>query len=136
MSTTTPGTTPSAAPGPTPALLHLALPEEWQEAVPTGSYDRSTRGLSLGEVGFVHCAHPHQVEAVAARFYGDLLQDPDATLLVLHLDPERLDVHVVHEDLEGTGEQFPHVYGPLPVDAVVRVEAMARVDGAWRLPLS
>ncbi len=130
MSTTTPDPTPAAR----SELLHLALPDEWEDAVPAGSYDRSTRGLSLGEVGFVHCAHPHQVEAVAARFYGDLLADPDATLLVLHLDPERLDVNVVSEDLEGSGELFPHVYGPVPVDAVVRVEPMARVDGAWRLP--
>ncbi len=91
--------------------------------------------MSLGEVGFVHCAYPHQVEAVAARFYRDLLDDPDSVLLVLHLDPERLDVNVVQEDLEGSGELFPHVYGPIPVDAVVRAEPMARVDGAWHLPL-
>ena len=119
-----------------PQLLHLALADEWAQALPVGSYDRSTRGMSLGEVGFVHCSYPHQVEAVAARFYDDLLDDRDVILLVLHLDPERLDVNVVEEDLEGAGELFPHVYGPIPVEAVVRTEPMVRVDGAWRLALS
>ena len=30
---------------------------------------------------------------------------------------------VVVEDTTGGGEQFPHIYGPLPIDAVVDVLA-------------
>lgn len=109
-------------------LLHVTEPSEWAEARRAGSYDRSTRGLSLGEVGFVHCSWPDQVERVAARVYAD----HDGELVVLRIDPEQLGVEVVEEDLEGGGERFPHVYGPIPVDAVVAVEPLTRVDGAWR----
>ncbi|MFC3689009.1 DUF952 domain-containing protein [Aquipuribacter hungaricus] len=111
-------------------LLHLTDPADWAEARTAGSYDRSTRGASLAEVGYVHCSWAHQVEQVAAAVYGDWTGE----LVVLRIDPDLLGVEVVEEDLEGTGQAFPHVYAPVPVEAVTAVEALRRVDGEWRLP--
>jgi hypothetical protein len=37
------------------------------------------------------------------------------------IDPARLAARVVVEPGEGTSEQFPHLYGELPVDAVIDV---------------
>ncbi|WP_203968319.1 DUF952 domain-containing protein, partial [Sediminihabitans luteus] len=48
-----------------PTLWHLALAHEWDDALDAGTYARSTRGLSLDEVGFVHLSYRHQVTAVA-----------------------------------------------------------------------
>ena len=110
-------------------LLHLADPAEWAEARQAGSYDRSTRGASLGEVGYVHCSYAHQVETVAAAVYADWTGE----LVVLRIDPSLLGVEVVEENLEGGDELFPHVYAPIPVEAVIAVEPVRRVDGAWRL---
>ena len=45
-------------------------------------------------------------------------------LLLLHIDESLLGVPVVYEQLGGAPEPFPHVYGPIPVDAVVAVEAI------------
>jgi uncharacterized protein (DUF952 family) len=47
--------------------------------------------------------------------------------VVLVIDTRRLRAPVVVEDLADEGEAFPHIYGPLPIDAVVQVLA-ARVD--------
>lgn len=110
-------------------LLHLTDPSDWAEAQRAGSYDRSTRGASLGEVGYVHCSYADQVERVAAHVYDDW----DGELVVLRIDPEQLGVEVVEENLEGGDEMFPHVYGPIPVEAVTSVEPVRRVAGAWRL---
>lgn len=110
-------------------LLHPTDPADWAEARTAGSYDRSTRGASLAEVGFVHCAWAHQVEQVAAAVYGDWAGE----LVVLRIDPDLLGVEVVEENLEGGDELFPHVYAPVPVEAVTAVESLRRVDGAWRL---
>ena len=44
--------------------------------------------------------------------------------MLLRIDPDRLDVEVKVEDLHDSGEVFPHLYGPLPLDAVVEVEPM------------
>ena len=98
-------------------IFHLALTGEWQEAVDRGGpYERSTIGRSLAEQGFIHCSFEHQVAATAERFYAG--RDD---VLLLCIDEQRLEHEVRSEDLEGGGETFPHLYGPLPVDAVVEV---------------
>ena len=111
-------------------LLHLADPADWAEAQRAGSYDRSTRGATLAEVGYVHCSYAHQVESVAAHVYGDW----EGPLLLLRIDPEQVGIEVVEENLEGGDELFPHLYGPVEVSAVLSAEPMRRVDGVWRLP--
>ena len=104
-------------------LWHLAERPEWAEAVRTGSYRRSTRGLSLAEVGFVHCSYPDQLAGVAAAFYADA-----GDLVLLRIDPDRVPAVVRVED------GFPRIYGPIPVTAVTAAEPLAR-DPAGRLLL-
>lgn len=107
------GATDPTPPG-SARLFHLALPEDWEAAQVDGRYPMSTRGATLAEVGFVHCSFAEQVAATAARFYGDLEE-----VVVLEIDPARTGAELRVEDTLGTGETFPHLYGPLPVDAVV-----------------
>jgi glutathione S-transferase len=81
-----------------------------------GEYRVSTRGRSLDEVGFIHASTAAQVEQVANRAY------PDAESVVLVIDPERLRSEVRYERGEpGSAELFPHIYGPINLDAVVDV---------------
>ena len=97
-------------------LFHVASVEEWERARGTGWYDRSTRGLSLAEVGFVHLSTDEQWPGVLTRFYGDHA----GALVLLEIDPTRLDAPLRWESVgPDGGERFPHLYGPLPVDAVV-----------------
>ena len=100
-------------------LYHLALSSDWQQARSEGSYSHSTRDRSLAEVGFIHLSAPHQLAATAARFYNDL---PAGAVTLLTIDPRELTADVRHEPAPGTGELFPHLYGPLPLQAVVHTE--------------
>jgi glutathione S-transferase len=111
-------------------LYHLALEAEWQAARRQGVYARSTRGLSLAEVGFLHASFSHQVEATWRRFYSD---GPELRLLVI--DPARLETAGIPlrvEPAPGSGELFPHLYGALPVEAVLLAERFTPEGG---LPL-
>ncbi|MER6785716.1 DUF952 domain-containing protein [Streptomyces sp. NPDC000658] len=85
-----------------------------------GVYRMPTRGRTLEQEGFVHCSTRARLPAVAAFLYG-YYGGPD-DLLVPVVDPARLDVPVRYEAPEAGAEKFPHVYGPIPVDAVVGVE--------------
>ena len=97
-------------------LYHLALRDEWDEATRDGEhYRRSTLGHSLDEVGYIHCSFPHQVQPVADMAYKGR---DDVVLLVI--DPSQLDSEVRVEALTGD-QEFPHIYGPLPLVAVVDV---------------
>lgn len=113
-------------------LLHLALPDDWNAARAAGEYRVSTRGRSLDEEGFIHCAYRDQFVGVANRFYSDL-----GELVILHVDPERLTAEVREEPAaEGSTELFPHVYGPIPTDAVIATTWWERGDdGVWHRPL-
>lgn len=101
----------------TEQLLHLAEVTLWQAARRTGTYEMSTRGRTLGEEGFIHCSTPRQLPGVARMLYGS----DDRDLVVLVIDPDRLQVPVRYEAMKPGGEEFPHIYGPLPVSAVVEV---------------
>ena len=101
-------------------LYHLALASDWQQARQLGEYRISTRGQSLEQVGFIHASYVDQLEGTHERFYADL---SDLRLLVI--DPTRLEangIEVRPEAAPGSGELFPHLYGPLPLDAVCLVE--------------
>lgn len=46
-------------------------------------------------------------------------------LLLLEIDLERISADVRWENLEGGSEPFPHIYGPLPLAAVISVQALS-----------
>ncbi|MDM7951953.1 MAG: DUF952 domain-containing protein [Cyanobium sp. CZS 25K] len=98
-------------------LYHLALADEWRQAQAAGVYERSTRGQSLQQVGFIHASGAEQVEATYGRFYADA-----GEVLLLSIDPGRLTAPVRWEPAPDTGEMFPHIHGPLPLEAVLAVE--------------
>ena len=112
-------------------LYHIALPADWASARASGTYAMSTRRVTLAEEGFIHCSRRDQVEATANRFYGDV-----AELVLLTIDEAALHAPVIDEDLYDIGESFPHVYGPVPVSAVVDAVTWTPVDGAYHLPIS
>jgi len=93
-------------------IFHIAPLAEWTRAQDQGWYTAD----SLHSEGFIHCSEEHQVVRVAnQRFRGR------KDLVLLHIDPARLDTEVRYENLEGGSELFPHIYGPVPVSSVVLV---------------
>lgn len=96
-------------------VFHLALASDWAVAQSAGDYRVSTLGVTLEEEGFLHMSFAHQWEGVRSRYYGGVTEP----LVLLEVDPDLLDVPLVVETPEGADEAFPHVYGPLPLGAVV-----------------
>jgi glutathione S-transferase len=107
-------------------IFHLALPDYWAAAFADGEYRMSTRGMTLDDVGFIHCSTRDQIEGTANGFYGDLDQ-----LVVLTIDPALVPAPIVHEPpAPGLDTLFPHIYGPLPVPAVTHAVTWLREPGA------
>jgi uncharacterized protein (DUF952 family) len=91
-------------------IFHIVAEPDWRAACELGSYAPASLELE----GFVHFSYGHQVARTAnARFRGQ--QD----LLVVEVDPRQLAQPVVDEDLYGSNEEFPHVYGAIPTSAAV-----------------
>lgn len=100
-------TRPDLAPD---ALYHLATDAEWEEYRQAGAI----RPPSLETEGFVHCSWGHQVPGTVARHFPGV-----AGVLALVVDPAAVgEAAVVEEDSFGSGQAFPHIYGPIPVSAI------------------
>jgi uncharacterized protein (DUF952 family) len=104
-------------------LFHITERTAWESARQAGEYRLSTRHRTLEDEGFVHCSLRHQLRTVAEFRYGDA-----DDLVVLVIDSTRLQVPLEYESPDGTSESYPHVYGPVPVDAVSEVIAVTRDD--------
>ncbi|MBD0262542.1 MAG: DUF952 domain-containing protein [Tolypothrix sp. Co-bin9] len=106
-------------------ILHITRREEWEKAKVAGLY----RGDTLDLEGFIHCSTPTQVIKVANfRFRNQ------RDLVVLCIDSQKVEADIRYEAAE-EGELFPHVYGALNVDAVLKVVELAPgEDGFFELP--
>ena len=100
-------------------IYHLTEPDRWAQSLTEGAHTGSTRGVELAQEGYIHCSTSDQWPAVVERFYGDV-----EALLLLHVDEDKLDAPLVYEQLGDAAEAFPHVYGPIPLAAVVEVERL------------
>jgi glutathione S-transferase len=110
-------------------IHHLALADDWATAFTTGEYRTSTRGLTIDDVGFIHCSTRDQVESTANRFYGDLDQ-----LVLLTIDQSLVDAPIRFEPpTPDSTELFPHIYGPLPIAAVTDATFWIRSASSWTL---
>src|SRR5512139_1552762 len=93
-------------------ILHIAQLEDWKKALEVGDY----RAGSLSTEGFIHCSRPEQVLQVANTLFRD-----KAGLVLLCIDRDLVAAPIRDENLEGGEDRFPHIYGPLNLDAVRQV---------------
>ena len=95
----------------TDRIYHITPRADWDAAQTAGAY----RAASLQNEGFIHCSTGAQVIAIANRYYRG-----QPGLILLEIDPPLAQAEIRYEGLPG-GEQFPHLYGALPLAAVTRV---------------
>ena len=96
-------------------IYHIATAADWARACQDGEYTMSTRGRTLAEEGFIHTSAAGQVALVANAFYQG---EPDLLLLVI--DVTRVEEEIRYEHVPGQAQPYPHIYGPLNIDAVIQ----------------
>jgi uncharacterized protein (DUF952 family) len=112
-------------------IFHIVKRSEWQAAVQRGTYEPA----SLTSVGFIHCSTATQIIETANRFF-----QGQQDLVVLVIDQERLAAECrwetpANSNDERRGELFPHIYGPINLDAVIQVvDFPCEADQSFRWP--
>ena len=108
-------------------ILHATHRAEWSAAQAGGKYTAD----SLAGQGFIHCSRVEQILRVANVFYAG-----QHGLVLLVIDPGLLKSELRWEPgTDVATELFPHVYGPINLDAVVQViEFEPAADGKFYLP--
>jgi len=115
-------------------IYHITSRTAWSEARSRGDY----RAESLETEGFIHCSTEAQVVPVAEKYYKG---QSDLSLLVI--EPTLLSSDLKWEPPSGgapppgvpEGDLFPHIYGPINLDAVVDVfDLESNPDGKYSFP--
>ena len=86
--------------------------------IPTWKKNRtSTHFRGDQKDGYIHASTFSQLENTRKKYFGG-----KSNLLVLTIDPLKVNPEIRFEDLQREGQLFPHIYGDLNLDAVVKVE--------------
>ena len=106
-------------------IHHITTSDAWAAAQSVGEYEAP----SLSDEGFIHCSEDEaQTLRVVRRLYSGA-----TGLIVLDVDVIRLKAEVKREPSR-SGETYPHIYGKINLDAVVRIRDLTLdADGSHRL---
>ena len=105
-------------------IYHLTFRKNWRYALATGPY----KAKSLDTEGFIHCSTAEQIVPVAMDFFSQRRK-----LTILAID-ETLLTSPVKWEKPASGpppglppnSKFPHVYGPINHEAVIKTLDMER----------
>lgn len=94
----------------TKMIYHIANKSQWQQAQKTGAYTPETFEVE----GFIHMSTKDQVSGVLDRYYAN-----QADLVLLFINENQVTPELKYEKATND-ELFPHLYGPLNLEAVVK----------------
>ncbi len=96
-------------------IYHVTTIQEWEHAKEQGYYEAP----SLHTEGFIHTSNKEQVAGVLQRYY-----QGKTGLLLLHINEAMLVAPLKLELAVSVNEMFPHIYGRLNTNAVVKTELL------------
>lgn len=106
-------------------IFHITTRKQWKEFQKDGRFVPE----SLDKEGFIHASTGPQLEYTANRFFSNRNK-----ILLLVIEMSRLAPEVKYEEEPETGEKFPHIYGPLNVDAIVdKIDVYMEKDGRFKI---
>ncbi|MFY8003724.1 MAG: DUF952 domain-containing protein [Chitinophagaceae bacterium] len=96
-------------------IYHITTQTEWENALTTGEY----AAPSLSIEGFIHCSLQNQVAGVLQRYY-----QGKNNLILLTIDTSLLTNKCIFELALSVNQLFPHIYGTINTNAVIKTEAI------------
>jgi uncharacterized protein (DUF952 family) len=107
-------------------IVHVCTKEEWQKAEVLNEF----RVGSLDSEGFIHCSELDTILRVANSNWRGRKD-----LIILFIDSAKVISLIKYEPDSESGILYPHVYGPINLDAVVKIkEFLPKEDGSFDSP--
>jgi uncharacterized protein (DUF952 family) len=94
-------------------IYHLTTLGQWQQAKENGKYTVP----SLADEGFIHASEERQVSGVLERYFKG-----QQHILKLVIDTEKLTSPLYYDWSPSVEDTFPHIYGPINLEAVIKAE--------------
>ena len=97
-----------------PYIYLLSSEHEYNNALLKGLFVRE----SIETEGFIHASPKNQLTRVANKYYKDTVKP-----LILVVETKKINVEVKWET--AAGSLYPHIYGALNTDAIIRFEEIS-----------
>ncbi len=94
-------------------IHHIVTTAQWDLQKNNNTYIHD----SLATEGFIHASTAAQLAATIQRYYAN-----EEKVIVLTIDVTKIEPELVYELAPSVNEYFPHIFGELNMDAVVKVE--------------
>lgn len=106
-------------------IFHLVTKEDWKNHINNSEYTPQ----SIDEQGFIHCSSGKNIEDTANRLFKG-----KENVMLLVINTALVDHAIKYEADPETGEEFPHIYGPLNTGAVIdKIEIVPEEDGSYNI---
>ncbi|NGP76397.1 DUF952 domain-containing protein [Balneolaceae bacterium YR4-1] len=109
-------------------IFHVVKKEDWKTQKKDSRYHPET----IDTEGFIHCSTGRNIEEVTNRLYSG---EDDILLIIINttlVDPE-----IRYENCGNSDIKYPHIYGPLNMDAVIdKIELASEDDGSYKISFS
>ena len=93
-------------------ILHCMREKTWEKVKNNDSYGKKY----IDKEGFIHCSSIEHFWRVAPNF-----KDIKEPLVLLCIDTQKVNAEIKWEDGDNSGREYPHIYGELNLDSVVKV---------------
>jgi uncharacterized protein (DUF952 family) len=109
-----------------PLIFHITQKTVWENAIFEGQYISDT----LESQCFIHCSTQEQLFSIANFIFRG-----KTGLVLIVIDESLVQAEIRYENLEGGTDLFPHIYGHLNLDAIIRViDFSPGKDSTFELP--
>ena len=109
-------------------IFHVVKKEDWKSQKKDSRYHPD----SLDSEGFIHCASGNNIEDVTNRLY-----EGETNVLLIIINTTLVEPEIRYESSDDSDTKYPHIYGPLNMDAVVdKIELAAEDDGSYKISFS
>lgn len=109
-------------------IFHLVKKEDWKQYKQDARY----RPETLDSDGFIHCSSGRDIEDTANRLFKG-----EKDLLLIVINTTLIEPELRYENDGDTGPKYPHIYGPLNLDAVIdKIELATEDDGTFKISFS
>lgn len=103
-------------------IYHIVTPDWWSNFEGKTHYESET----LHEEKFIHCSTLAQIQPTLTRHFKNI-----SKVYLLKLDIEHLEHQPLFELAPAVGESFPHIYGPINLDAVSEILELQQTSEGW-----
>jgi len=109
-------------------IFHLVKKKDWKEQKKEARYHPEV----LDSKGFIPCSSGNNIEEIANRLFRG-----ERRILLIVINTTLIEPELKYEQNMEGGVSYPHIYGPLNLDAVIdKIELVPEEDGSFEISFS